>query len=484
MKKLLSLLSKKTYFFISAVFVVIIGTSILASFDTVYAVLVRNLEGTPSLSSDAVSRGFTDSKFDFWKGSSPLYTTSSVGINTTTPQSKLHLKGGGVSLGSILQQGVWNNRVPLPNTLTTVVSGSGGTSKGTESDLTIGADGNPVISYAYYNGLNYSLRIVKCGDLLCSTNNTESILDTAGDTGLYTSIAIGTDRFPVIAYYDLTNRNLKVYKCSNETCSTGAAYTVDGSASDVGKLPSIAIGTDGLPIISYWNATAADLNVAQCGDINCDGTPAATITVVDSAVQVGAYSAIAIGTNGFPVISYEDASNDDLKFVQCTSKSCSTFNAPVVVDDVVGVGYTAITISTDTTPLISYIEGENSGNYKLRVAKCGNPGCTSGNTVSVVDGGGTPGRLSSILIGVDGLPLISYYEDGGLDVRFAKCGNAACSANNVTTTLDSSGSVGEYTSLAIGADGLPIISYYDSTNAALKVAHCGNTRCIPYWTYR
>jgi hypothetical protein len=45
--------------------------------------------------------------------------------------------------------------------------------------------------------------------------------------------------------------------------------------------------------------------------------------------------------------------------------------------------------------------------------------------------------------------------------------------------LDSTGSVGEYTSVTIGADGLGLISYYDSTNADLKVAHCSNLLCTP-----
>jgi len=35
-------------------------------------------------------------------------------------------------------------------------------------------------------------------------------------------------------------------------------------------------------------------------------------------------------------------------------------------------------------------------------------------------------------------------------------------------------------SITIGADGLGLISYYDVTNADLKVAHLSNVRGLPY----
>ena len=54
----------------------------------------------------------------------------------------------------------------------------------------------------------------------------------------------------------------------------------------------------------------------------------------------------------------------------------------------------------------------------------------------------------------------------------------ACTAT--TATLDSAGNVGNDTSVTVGADGLGLISYYDSTNGDLKVAHCADTFCVPY----
>ena len=41
-----------------------------------------------------------------------------------------------------------------------------------------------------------------------------------------------------------------------------------------------------------------------------------------------------------------------------------------------------------------------------------------------------------------------------------------------------------FTSQTIGADGLRLISYYDISNKDLKVAHCSNSLCVPYFRRR
>jgi hypothetical protein len=51
-------------------------------------------------------------------------------------------------------------------------------------------------------------------------------------------------------------------------------------------------------------------------------------------------------------------------------------------------------------------------------------------------------------------------------------------------TLDSTGGVGEHTSVTIGADGLGLISYYSFGTDDLKVAHCANVFCTPYFRRR
>jgi len=105
-----------------------------------------------------------------------------------------------------------------------------------------------------------------------------------------------------------------------------------------------------------------------------------------------------------------------------------------------------------------------------------NRAAPAANYITTLDSTGTVGWDTSITIGADGLGLISYYDSTNADLKVAHCSNTACTAATLNT-LDSTGVVGAHTSIAIGADGLGLISYYDSTNADLKVAHCSNTAC-------
>jgi hypothetical protein len=192
-------------------------------------------------------------------------------------------------------------------------------------------------------------------------------------------------------------------------------------------------------------------------------------------------NSMTIGTDGYPVIAYYDFTNSNLKFVKCTNASCSSFNAPIALD---GTDFTdqgkgiSLTIGSDGLPVMSYYNGTA---LDLKTITCGNTACSSGNTTVTVDSTGNVGQYTSITIGTDNFPIISYYDATNSDLKVAKC-------NNITCTLKSSLAVDTYTtlqatSIAIASNGLPLIAYEDSSGA-LATLSCGNTHCIPYWTRR
>jgi hypothetical protein len=133
-------------------------------------------------------------------------------------------------------------------------------------------------------------------------------------------------------------------------------------------------------------------------------------------------------------------------------------------------------------PIFVVVEGLSA--LTLYALKCGNADCSALNVASNLDSAGTNVviRDVSITTGADGLPLISYMS--GDKLKVAKCGNVACSSGNTSNVVATAGATGGYTSINIGTDGLPVISYYDSTSSTLKVAKCANAYCVAAFRQR
>lgn len=73
---------------------------------------------------------------------------------------------------------------------------------------------------------------------------------------------------------------------------------------------SVVIGADGLPLIAYYDVTAKTLKLARCTNVPCSS---ATVSTIDATADVGQYSTIATNLAGRFVIAYHDATNKDLK---------------------------------------------------------------------------------------------------------------------------------------------------------------------------
>jgi len=353
---------------------------------------------------------------------------------------------------------------------------------GVWSSVAIGTDGLPVIAFTNYGD---SLYLMKCNDPSCSSNTVNLLDGTLGEPNYIgyldpqISMALGVDGFPVISYFagaSTAGTSLKLAKCGDSSCSVAlvATSTLD-SSNGAGITSSLAIGSDGYPIISYYATTTANLMLAKCANLSCSSV---STTTLESAGDVGMFSSIAIGSDGYPVIAYQDNTVSILKVDKCSDVSCSGTPATSSVDDGTysGAMYVSMAIGSDGFPVIS----EYDWNYSdLKVAKCNNATCSSA-VFRILDTDGNTGLTTSLAIGTDGFPVMSYYDSSSDDLRFAKCGDVSCSvALAATSTLDATGNVGVYTSLAIGSDGFPVMSSCDVTNGNLNFAKCSNASCAP-----
>src|SRR5688572_4462249 len=323
-------------------------------------------------------------------------------------------------------------------------------------------------------GFGFTVSVGADGTALERPGFALTTLDGSGNVGQYSSVTIGTDGLGLISYYDATNGDLKVAHCSNMACTSATLTTVD-SAGNVGQYSSVTIGTDGLALISYYDATSSDLKVAHCSNLTCTS---AIRTTLQSEDNVGQFTSVTVGTDGLGLISYYDATNGDLKVAHCSDLACTsaTITTLTFLQSEGNVGqFTSLTI-TGGQGLISYYD---STDQDLKLALCPDLACTSPTLTYTPDRVGNVGQYSSVTIGTDRQALISYYDATNGDLKVVHCSDSLDSACTSTTrtTLQTEDNVGLFTSVTIGTDGLGLISYYDATNGDLKVAHCSDLAC-------
>lgn len=301
------------------------------------------------------------------------------------------------------------------------------------------------------------------------------VVDSIGQVGWYSSLALDSRGYPVISYYDASNNDLKLVRCDDATCSSGNTIRTVDSAGDVGWYTSLALDSNGNPVISYFDDTNKDLKLAHCGDATCSSGN--TIRTVDSAGDVGWHTSLALDSNGNPVISYRDATNNGLKLVHCGNPTCSSGNSIQLLDGDRDnhVGYdTSLALDSNGNPVIAYYDNTN---IDLKLVRCGNATCSSGNTIMTVDGPGDVGIYPSLALDSNDHPVISYWDEVNLNLKFVHCGDTTCSSGNIFQTVDSARYVGLYSSLTLNDAGNPVISYFDFTNENLKLVYCGDANC-------
>jgi hypothetical protein len=301
-----------------------------------------------------------------------------------------------------------------------------------------------------------------------------------GRLGQFTSLAMGGDGLGLVSYQDAPNGLLKVAHCEDPSCTRASLSAIDGPAPGeditVGWQSSIAIGIDGLGLISYDGRRG--LWVAHCEDAACSR---AQTSQVDTDLFGLEANDIAIGRDGLGLIVYGDSYA--LRMAHCEDVACTRATLSRLAsgpgsssDD---TSFAALAIGSDGLGMIAY-HAEDA----LKVAHCEDTACTSA-TFSIIDTAPAVGQYPSIAIGVDGLPLISYWDLPARGLRVAHCADIRCTSADSISTVDlggPNGTVGTYTSLAIGPDGQALVSYKGSTTSHysaqdLRVAHCQGLAC-------
>ena len=290
------------------------------------------------------------------------------------------------------------------------------------------------------------------------------------------SITVGADGFPVLAFLVPndpllpSNGELTIVKCVDPACSSPVLPVGTGFVGVLSHLTSITIGSDGNPIVAFSDIAGA-LKVTKCTTPNCISFGPDEILDVTAALD----PAIAIGVDGNPIVSYYDSVTASLKVAHCADPDCGLVVTlvtvdPAVADPAVDAGsFSSITIGVDGKPVISYFDFASG----LKVVKCITETCSSHRDPVVLDASALGN--TSIAIGIDAKPVISYADLTNNALKVVHCNDQACVQPVAPVTLDANALGVFTTSLAISADGNPYVSY--TSGGVVTVIRCTNTAC-------
>lgn len=370
--------------------------------------------------------------------------------------------------------GVDDASAGMPGHTVSVVATANG-SPVAEPNVLIGIDGLPLLSYRDES----NVWAAHCQDLACSAPADSTAVFSGKLEGV--SMALGPEGFGFIAAGDESS-GIRVRRCANVACTS---FTSPPGLISLGakvQETAAAIGIDGLPVIGFIDGSG-EVGLLHCNDLDC-----ATYSIQSGSINKAHSLSITIAEYGMAVLAYatdELAYRENIVALRCTDVECSSIITSMLLScDVGGIG----------TPCAApFITTDNSGS--LRTGYVAQAGGGSG-WVRSSDGmvlpvhGGTITYETALVVRGDGSSLLVFNylgtEDqfgnpqfnGGLGVMYGPS-DVPFDPHDYHVNLDDA-VVDTEVAAVVGADGLPVIAYINSSDA-LAVVHCGNELCLPNW---
>jgi hypothetical protein len=295
-----------------------------------------------------------------------------------------------------------------------------------------------------------------------------TIVATGASSNGRLDIVVPASGLPLVVYQD--GPQVKAMQCANAACIGAPSSTAVIANLSTSRIRA-ALAADGLPIIGL-SVSFSGLRAVKCSNANCT---LAVTTVVDPGNLGNSDHALIVPPDGNPVFAIFDANNGDLKVARCANAGC-TGGASVVVADAAGfVGRAPAIALIGGLPQIAY----NADSLNVKLLSCGNMDCTVGNSFIALNAENA--AAISMIEGRDGAALIAYNADTTTQdlLRLIRCVGVSCATSSVST-IDKHASgqgVGAGVQMRSGADGLPVMSYFDLTLGAIKVARCARSDC-------
>lgn len=201
-----------------------------------------------------------------------------------------------------------------------------------------------------------------------------------------------------------------------------------------------------------------------------------------SGASAGGYISATILNNGCPIITFINSSTSFVTIAICsTADGRGVWYIETIDSTSIAIG-TSICILANGCPAIAYLDTTTTN---LMLAVNSRPdGMGTWIISSIETTGSIISTYNNVSIDVltSGLPIIAYYYSNSADLRIAV--NSQIDGLGVWTinTIDSTNDVGSSPKIALLSNGTPIIAYIDVTASTIKVAVSSTADGSGIWT--
>lgn len=310
------------------------------------------------------------------------------------------------------------------------------------------------------------------------------------DVGAFTSLAIGADGEPRIAYQDRTHGALKLARRAGMEWTT--SIVDDGGGAETGRYASLALDASDTPLVAYFSPRLrnddgtyrSELRAARAATATPTGPADFTVEVIESET-IPCAGACAMGevcvADGLRCLTPLDPSNCGM--AGCMTGSCvdrgdgmgpvcaDTLAPPTSQDLPEGVGlFASLELLPDGRPAVAYYD-RTLGELHVRVR-----GADAWNGWTV-EGGDTvdAGMHCDLAVGADGTLHVSYVEAVTDQLWYRQVNPDDGTSPGVEVIDDGvrpegTHVVGADSAILVAPDGMVHVVYQDSTTADLLYA--------------
>ncbi|HBJ87066.1 MAG TPA: hypothetical protein DDZ88_25045, partial [Verrucomicrobiales bacterium] len=253
-----------------------------------------------------------------------------------------------------------------------------------EYNSLVEVDGRPAIGY--YNTLDSSLYYIRAGNADGTVWGEPVLVDSTANVGQFVSMAV-VDGFPAMSYHDATNGDLKYVRAADMT-GTAAPWSepvVLDSNGNVGQHASLRM-IAGRPAVAYYDVTNGDLKYVAAADST--GAAWYPPIALDSNSDVGVTASLA-EVSGGPAVAYHDTFDGNLKFTPVFGLPWRAWDGTVipivasnVADGAVGSAQIATGAVTSSQLAAGAVQTSNIGEGAITTAQLAAGAVQSSNIAS------------------------------------------------------------------------------------------------------